>query len=170
MALPTSGPIWISQLRDEFGNWGPPNYMSHYYAGGGLVPPGYTGQNGAIPSSGYVSLWHFYGAARYPQMVFGNYGTSYGYIEGSFGSLTPNVTWPWAPYRIILFYWTNGVVYLDVDGYHPNSGWTNIDAQGYGGYNRASAAFSQQGGYTRWRWNAGNPFGAVGAGTRVVVT
>lgn len=33
MALPGSGMIWMSQLRDEFGNWGPPNYLSHYYRG-----------------------------------------------------------------------------------------------------------------------------------------
>ncbi|QNJ57341.1 hypothetical protein Dolphis_34 [Pseudomonas phage Dolphis] len=59
MALPGSGTIWISQLRDEFGNWGPPNYLSHYYRGG-LT----TANNTGVPAGGYISLAHFHGAQR----------------------------------------------------------------------------------------------------------
>lgn len=59
MALPASGPIWISQLRDEFGNWGPPNYLSHYYRGG-LT----TANNLNVPTGGTIYMSQFYGAVR----------------------------------------------------------------------------------------------------------
>ena len=42
MALQSSGAIWLSNIRDEFGNLGPPNWISHYYRGGGLVPTSRT--------------------------------------------------------------------------------------------------------------------------------
>ena len=38
MALQSSGTIWMSNIRDEFGNWEPPNWINHYYRGAGLVP------------------------------------------------------------------------------------------------------------------------------------
>ena len=59
MPLPASGPIWMSQLRDEFGNWGPPNLLSHYYRGA-LT----SGNNTAVPAGGYISLAAFYGAQK----------------------------------------------------------------------------------------------------------
>lgn len=59
MALPSSGLIWISQLRDEFGNWGPPVYMSHYYRGA-LT----TANNLNVPTGGAIYLSQFHGAIR----------------------------------------------------------------------------------------------------------
>lgn len=59
MALPPSGTIWLSQLRDEFGNWGPPNYLTHYYRGA-LT----TANNLGVPTAGYISLAHFHGAQK----------------------------------------------------------------------------------------------------------
>lgn len=59
MALPGSGPIWISQLRDEFGNWGPPNYLTHYYRGA-LT----TANNLNVPTGGTIYMSQFYGAVR----------------------------------------------------------------------------------------------------------
>lgn len=59
MALPASGTIWISQLRDEFGNWGPPNYLSHYYRGA-LT----TANNLGVPTGGTIYMSQFYGAVR----------------------------------------------------------------------------------------------------------
>jgi hypothetical protein len=59
MALPGSGTIWISQLRDEFGNWGPPNYLSHYYRGA-LT----TANNLNVPTGGAIYLSQFYGAQK----------------------------------------------------------------------------------------------------------
>lgn len=59
MALPGGGPIWLSQLRDEFGNWGPPNYLSHYYRGA-LT----TQNNLGVPASGAIYFSQFHGTLR----------------------------------------------------------------------------------------------------------
>lgn len=59
MALPGSGTIWLSQMRDEFGNWGPPNYLSHYYRGQ-LT----TANNLNVPASGPIYFSQFFGAVR----------------------------------------------------------------------------------------------------------
>lgn len=59
MALPSSGLIWLSQLRDEFGNWGPPNYLTHYYRGA-LT----TANNLGVPTGGAIYLSQFHGAQR----------------------------------------------------------------------------------------------------------
>ncbi len=62
MALPSSGPISIGVVQTEFGGSSPAS-LSEYYAGGSYVPAGTSGINGPIPSSGLISLWHFYQAA-----------------------------------------------------------------------------------------------------------
>ncbi len=59
MALPSSGLIWLSQLRDEFGNWGPPNYLTHYYRGA-LT----TANNLSVPTGGAIYFSQFHGAQR----------------------------------------------------------------------------------------------------------
>lgn len=59
MALPSSGTIWMSQLRDEFGNWGPPNYLTHYYRGA-LT----TANNLGVPTGGAIHMSQFHGARR----------------------------------------------------------------------------------------------------------
>lgn len=59
MALPASGLIWMSQIRDEFGNWGPPNYLSHYYRGQ-LT----TANNLGVPTGGAINFGQFHGAQR----------------------------------------------------------------------------------------------------------
>lgn len=63
MPLPTSGPISLAAIQAEFGGTNPIS-LSEYYAGGGLVPTGTTGTNGAVPSSGQISLWNFYGTSN----------------------------------------------------------------------------------------------------------
>lgn len=62
MALPTSGPLSLTDIQGEFGGSNPIS-LSEYYAGGGLVPPGTTGTYGAVPSSGEISIQNFYGTA-----------------------------------------------------------------------------------------------------------
>lgn len=62
MALPTSGPISLSDIQGEFGGSNPIS-LSEYYAGGGLVPSGTSGTNGPVPSSGAISLSNFYGTS-----------------------------------------------------------------------------------------------------------
>lgn len=59
MALPGSGILWMSQIRDEFGNWGPPNYLSHYYRGQ-LT----TTNNLSVPTGGTIYLSQFFGAVK----------------------------------------------------------------------------------------------------------
>lgn len=60
MALPTSGPLSLANIQTEFGGANPIS-LSEYYAGGGLVPAGTAGTNGAVPSSGTISIANFYG-------------------------------------------------------------------------------------------------------------
>jgi hypothetical protein len=61
MPLPESGPLSLQQIADEFGG-ATPHSLSEYYAGGPYVPPGATGINGPIPSSGQIKISDFYGA------------------------------------------------------------------------------------------------------------
>lgn len=63
MPLQTSGAISINDIATEFGGTAP-HSLSEYYAGGGLVPAGTSGTNGAVPSSGQISLWNFYGTTK----------------------------------------------------------------------------------------------------------
>lgn len=62
MPLQTSGPISFTNIQTEFGGNNPIS-LSEYYAGGTYVPAGSSGTNGAIPSSGTISLSKFYGAS-----------------------------------------------------------------------------------------------------------
>lgn len=63
MALPTSGPLSLSDIQGEFGGSNPIS-LSEYYAGGGLVPSGTSGTNGPVPSSGAISISNFYGTSN----------------------------------------------------------------------------------------------------------
>jgi hypothetical protein len=65
MALPTSGPLLLSQIQTEFGGTNPV-YLSEYYAGGPHVPSGTTGTNGPVPSSGSIKVFNFYGTSSAP--------------------------------------------------------------------------------------------------------
>lgn len=60
MPLQTSGAITLADIQTEFGGANPIS-LSEYYAGGAYVPAGTSGTNGAVPSSGAISLSNFYG-------------------------------------------------------------------------------------------------------------
>jgi hypothetical protein len=60
MTLQTSGAISLNDVQTEFGG-GNPIGINEYYAGGASVPSGTSGTNGAVPSSGQISLSNFYG-------------------------------------------------------------------------------------------------------------
>ena len=64
MTLPASGPITLTQIRDEFGgaNNSTGNSLGSYYRGGALVPNISTNSN--IPTSGAISFYQFYGASK----------------------------------------------------------------------------------------------------------
>lgn len=57
MALPSSGPIALTQVQAEFGG---SLSLSDYYRGGGRV----TTNNLNVPASGTISLGHFHGAVK----------------------------------------------------------------------------------------------------------
>lgn len=63
MALPSSGPLTLAQIQTEFGGSNPIS-LSEYYAGGANVPAGTSGTNGAVPSSGTISIANFYGTQK----------------------------------------------------------------------------------------------------------
>lgn len=60
MPLPSSGPLSLANIQTEFGGTNPIS-LNEYYAGGALVPAGTSGTNGAVPSSGAISIFNFYG-------------------------------------------------------------------------------------------------------------
>lgn len=62
MTLQTSGAISMPNVQTEFGGSNPIS-MSEYYAGGVYVPSGTSGTNGAVPTSGAISLSKFYGTS-----------------------------------------------------------------------------------------------------------
>lgn len=62
MTLQTSGAIRFDQIQAEFGGSDPIS-LSEYYAGGTYVPSGTSGTNGAVPSSGAISMSKFYGTS-----------------------------------------------------------------------------------------------------------
>jgi hypothetical protein len=62
MTLPTSGALSLNDIKGEFGGPTSPS-LGDYYAGGSYVPAGTTGTNGAVPSSGTISISNFYGTS-----------------------------------------------------------------------------------------------------------
>ena len=63
MPLPTSGPLSLNDIQTEFGGTNPIS-LNEYYAGGANVPAGTSGTNGAVPSSGTISINNFYGTSK----------------------------------------------------------------------------------------------------------
>ena len=62
MAIPSSGPLTLTDIQTEFGG-ATPTSLNEYYAGGSYVPSGTSGTYGAVPSSGQISLQNFYGTS-----------------------------------------------------------------------------------------------------------
>jgi hypothetical protein len=60
MPLPTSGALSLNDIQTEFGGTNPIS-LNEYYAGGAFVPAGTSGTNGAVPTSGTISILNFYG-------------------------------------------------------------------------------------------------------------
>jgi len=147
MALPSSGTIWMSQIRDEYGNWGPPNYLSHYYRGGGLVPN--TPATGSISTGGYIAFNQFHGS----------YKTSGGSWDGGAGDHSVGVpAYNWLRFRI----WGSGgggCAYLTAGGSGGTSrisGYNSVTGARYGGANNPGPGGNASGG------NHTNTDGATG--------
>lgn len=75
MTLPVSGALTLADIQGEFGGVNPIG-LNEYYAGGGLVPPGTTGTHGAVPSSGEISVYNFYGTSNTFPLLWGSTGTT----------------------------------------------------------------------------------------------
>jgi hypothetical protein len=64
VAVKSSGSsLAVSEIVTEFGG-STPHSLSEYYAGGSNVPSGTTGEGGAIPTSGAISIGQFYGSTN----------------------------------------------------------------------------------------------------------
>lgn len=84
MAIPSSGPLTLSDIQTEFGGSNPIS-LSEYYAGGAYVPAGTTGTYGAVPSSGEISIRNFYGTSAF-SLAFNNADDINIFIGGTSGS------------------------------------------------------------------------------------
>jgi hypothetical protein len=69
MTLPTSGPLSLQDIEDEFGGTGSIS-LSEYYKGGNNVPSNVSeGSGRTIPTSGRIDISDFYGASNAPAAV-----------------------------------------------------------------------------------------------------
>lgn len=68
MAIPSSGPLAMTDIQTEFGGSNPIS-LNEYYAGGTYVPAGTSGTYGAVPSSGTISIQNFYGTSNVTQWL-----------------------------------------------------------------------------------------------------
>ncbi len=181
MTLPSSGYMSLDMIRNEFGG-GNPVWLSNYYAGGPYVPAGAVGANGPIPSSGYISVWHFYGATKlfdtqtinvgFKQASPSNrfYGFTVDYGVGSISDGTCNFCGG-APYREFAYFTqanNQNYFYFSVEGSFDRGAWTYVDVGGMIYYN-SNASYFQSGGRTYWQWPPGpNPFTAIGSNVSAV--
>lgn len=176
MTLPTSGALSLADIQAEFGGSNPIG-LSEYYAGGAYVPAGTSGTNGAVPSSGTISIWNFYGTAGVLDtqtvtvgVYVDKYYALYGYGSGV-GSISDGTFNPKSGATIQTLQVTvSGTVTMvfRIAGSHTNAGWTNMDVAGTN-YTRASASYTNGGSYTQWAWSGGsNPFGTTSGATKVV--
>lgn len=113
MALPSSGPISIQDIVNEFGGSGS-HSLSEYYRGGAFVPD--TPTNSNIPTSGTISLADFYGATNVVYFVLGGTWEDLNPIGGGAG--------------LTLTYGTNGGLSLtgQVGGSLFNGAWKTGDS------------------------------------------
>jgi hypothetical protein len=130
MPLQTSGAISLQNIQTQFGGSNPIS-ISEYYAGGGLVPSGTTGINGAIPSSGTISFSQFYGA---PQAVI-SLPPSISVIDSRFGGTAQarvNIT---SAGEVLEFTSTNGDISLGdwIDPVSAGTGNYEVRASGLSG-------------------------------------
>ena len=174
MSIPSSGALTLSTIQTEFGGTNPIG-LNEYYAGGANVPSGTTGTNGAVPSSGAISMSIFYGTSKVidTQTVTIGTFTFKGLLTRGFatitttGSISDGTFNPVSNAAILALSWSSalGSLNFQLQGVRANSGWTNMRLYGVD-YARSAATFSNNGGSgpTSWSWGSGiaDPFGANG--------
>lgn len=134
MALPSSGPLTLTDIQTEFGGSNPIG-LDEYYAGGANVPAGTSGTYGAVPSSGAISIQNFYGTAKVTSVKYftgpANMGEGISmnaYSTNNIASMTLTAQ-PNAPYAQSL---TDPYVIVERNGvYYQNLYNTNITSVYY---------------------------------------
>lgn len=184
MTLPTSGTISLTDIQNEFGGTSPTS-LSEYYAGGAYVASGTSGTNGAVPSSGTISLSNFYGTAAFLDTqtvtvgfqtftIDDRYSDQYGFALSAYGSISDGMINFLSGAAVQNIAYINGFdgtdfysnVTFAVTGGFPNSGWSSMRINGTT-FLRSAASYSS-GAATTWLWSgAANPFPGIGASTAV---
>lgn len=170
MALPSSGPLSLNDIKGEFGGPGSPS-LSDYYAGGSYVPSGTSGTYGAVPTGGTISIANFYGTQAALEIISLNVGDDgygdYGYNPYlGIGSISPNtLSFAGGAYCDALC-WIGGSSYFGLSCTTPYvlpSCFNNLNANGTN-YSSGSASYSTDGSsYSQWLWfGGGNPLGTGG--------
>jgi len=167
MALPSSGPLSLNDIKGEFGGPGSPS-LSDYYAGGSYVPSGTSGTYGAVPTGGTISIANFYGTQAALEVVTMDVGDdgggAYGYnIYLSIGSISPNTMVFLSNGYCDAFYWDAdfGLVF-NVQAIGSSGAFTTLIANGTS-FSSGSASFYSGADIAQWVWSGvGNPLGTSG--------
>ena len=178
MTLPT-GTITMDNIRTEYSLSGA-LALGSLYAGGSIIAAGSGGYNGAIPSSGTISMSHFQGHSAPPSILdtqtvvigsrndFGYVSTGYKSTGSGTGSITDGTSnvYSGAAINDIYHISTLNRLYFTLAGVRANSGWTTMKINGIS-FTRASASFTTSS-TTTWYWSSvtSHPFGS--SGTRAV--
>lgn len=179
MTLPT-GTITMDNIRTEYSLSGA-LALGSLYAGGSIIAAGSGGYNGAIPSSGTISMRNFQGHSAPPTILdtqtvvigsrndMGYVSTGYRGVSNTTGSVTDGTSnlYSGAAVKDIYHITTLNRVRFSVLGSFANSGWTTMKINGIS-FARTSASFNTLGGLTTWYWGSitSHPFGS--SGTRAV--
>jgi hypothetical protein len=154
MTLPSSGNITLAMVNVELGlPAGNPITLNDAAVRALAGVP-----SGAISMSDLWGKSHAWAYTMNVGFTSAKSFTSYGYLGGSYGSMSSTVFGPTGG-TINQLNWlsSTGLLYLGVTGSPPNSGWSSITVNGVN-YSRASASFSSG----QWMWGVGNPFPSSG--------
>lgn len=168
MALPSSGSLGLAEIQNEFGGTVPISLSEYYGAASG------------IPTSGAISISHFYGKSANSALDSAvitvgyaggvDYGT-YGYIAGYSGTISDNKFAPKANATITGISCSKepsgSYLYFALGSNVTNSGWTTMtiaNSTANSSYDRTSAYFYGN----NWLWTlpfGANPMGEFGSVT-----
>tara|TARA_R110000782_G_scaffold2970_1_gene10992 strand:+ start:26954 stop:27544 length:591 start_codon:yes stop_codon:yes gene_type:complete len=194
MALPSTGELALTDIQTEFGGSNPIG-LSEYYAGGLYVPSGTTGDGGAIPTTGEITIGDFYGSQSGITITVTegslvvSVHTGYGFnttgaltdgtYSSNYGSVSPTTyegATIWAIVRLVTKYINNPPpgFYVVLSGNRAQNFFTSIDVQGYGtllssNATRTYLTGNPLGARTMWGWAGVQPSGWDGTGTSTVL-
>lgn len=170
MTLQTSGGIRLDQIQTEFGGSNPIS-LSEYYRGGSYVHSSIT----AVPASGAISLSNFYGTSAVWSSVIteGNSGSFYGYLAGSFGSMS-NTSYNGATvttcyYHVITVKGSTSYAFrVRMSGSRAQNFFSNIYGIANGLATSNASSYSATSTETSWLWSITQQSTWDGSGTQTV--